>query len=77
MIKIYDALIKAEQKHMTKSPLTHQSPIDCCRCQSRNCRTFTNNVKIYEIQNIVEHTTISNNEYALAEEYIHYRTQRF
>lgn len=37
---------------------------------------FTNNVKIYEIQNIVEHTLLSNNEYALAEEYIHYRTQR-
>ncbi|MDU7399472.1 MAG: anaerobic ribonucleoside-triphosphate reductase, partial [Enterococcus faecalis] len=33
-------------------------------------------VKIYEIQNIVEHTLLSNNEYALAEEYIHYRTQR-
>ncbi|HAP3879348.1 TPA: anaerobic ribonucleoside-triphosphate reductase, partial [Enterococcus faecalis] len=27
-------------------------------------------------QNIVEHTLLSNNEYALAEEYIHYRTQR-
>ena len=26
--KIYDALI------------TSKSPIDCCRCQSRNCRTF-------------------------------------
>ncbi|MBU5555564.1 anaerobic ribonucleoside-triphosphate reductase, partial [Enterococcus sp. S157_ASV_20] len=29
-----------------------------------------------QIQNIVEHTLLSNNEYALAEEYIHYRTQR-
>lgn len=37
---------------------------------------FQQNVKIYEIQNIVEHTLLENHEYELAQEYINYRTQR-
>lgn len=76
--KIYDALIKAEQKiHYQVTPLTHQKVQSIVADVNREiAERFTNNVKIYEIQNIVEHTLLSNNEYALAEEYIHYRTQR-
>lgn len=76
--KIYDALIKAEQKiHDQVTPLTHQKVQSIVADINREiAERFTNNVKIYEIQNIVEHTLLSNNEYALAEEYIHYRTQR-
>ncbi|MEO2498538.1 anaerobic ribonucleoside-triphosphate reductase, partial [Enterococcus faecalis] len=58
-------------------PLTHQKVQSIVADVNREiAERFTNNVKIYEIQNIVEHTLLSNNEYALAEEYIHYRTQR-
>ena len=76
--KIYDALIKAEQKiHDQVTPLPHQKVQSIVADVNREiAERFTNNVKIYEIQNIVEHTLLSNNEYALAEEYIHYRTQR-
>ncbi|WP_430600039.1 anaerobic ribonucleoside-triphosphate reductase [Enterococcus sp. AZ035] len=76
--KIYDALIKAEQKiHDQVTPLTHQKVQSIVADVNREiAERFTNNVKIYEIQNIVEHTLLSNNEYALSEEYIHYRTQR-
>ena len=76
--KIYDALIKAEQKiHDQVTPLTHQKVQSIVADVNREiAERFTNNVKMYEIQNIVEHTLLSNNEYALAEEYIHYRTQR-
>lgn len=76
--KIYEALIKAEQKiHDQVTPLTHQKVQSIVADVNREiAERFTNNVKIYEIQNIVEHTLLSNNEYALAEEYIHYRTQR-
>ncbi|EGO8930570.1 anaerobic ribonucleoside-triphosphate reductase [Enterococcus faecalis] len=76
--KIYDALIKAEQKiHDQVTPLTHQKVQSIVADVNREiAERFTNNVKIYEIQNIVEHTLLSNNEYALAKEYIHYRTQR-
>lgn len=76
--KIYHALIKAEQKiHDQVTPLTHQKVQSIVADVNREiAERFTNNVKIYEIQNIVEHTLLSNNEYALAEEYIHYRTQR-
>ena len=37
---------------------------------------FSTDVKIYEIQNIVEHILLENREYALAQEYINYRTRR-
>ena len=34
------------------------------------------NIKIYEIQSIVEHELLEANEYAIAQEYINYRTKR-
>ena len=37
---------------------------------------FAKYVKIYEIQNIVEHELLNAKEYAIAENYITYRTQR-
>ena len=37
---------------------------------------FKDDVKIYEIQNIVEHELLAANEYAIAQEYINYRTKR-
>ena len=37
---------------------------------------FSQDVKIYEIQNIVEHELLNANEYAIAKAYISYRTQR-
>lgn len=37
---------------------------------------FPTNIKIYEIQNIVEHKLLAANEYTIAKEYINYRTQR-
>lgn len=37
---------------------------------------FHNDVKIYEIQNIVEHMLLEAHQYDLAEEYINYRTKR-
>ncbi|GCF92891.1 anaerobic ribonucleoside triphosphate reductase [Enterococcus florum] len=76
--KIYDALIKAETKiHGTIDPLTYeriQRIVE--RVDAEIAQRFTDNVKIYEIQNIVEHTLLENNEYELAEEYINYRTRR-
>ncbi len=76
--KIYDALIKAETKiHGTIDPLAHgriQSIVE--RIDAELAQRFTDNVKIYEIQNIVEHILLESNEYELAEEYINYRTQR-
>nr|WP_159721287.1 anaerobic ribonucleoside-triphosphate reductase [Enterococcus sp. CSURQ0835] len=76
--KIYDALVKAETKiHGTLDPLAFeriQSLVE--RVDAEIAQRFADNVKIYEIQNIVEHTLLENNEYELAEEYINYRTRR-
>nr|WP_258863937.1 anaerobic ribonucleoside-triphosphate reductase [Enterococcus durans] len=76
--KINEALIKAEKKiHGSLSPLTYekiQTIVDLVVQEIKN--RFTDNVKIYEIQNIVEHILLEKNEYELAEEYINYRTKR-
>lgn len=75
--KIYQALLKAAQK---LAPIT---PIMEAKLESITNAVlaeifdrFTVDVNIYEIQNIVEHELLQANEYDLAEEYIHYRTQR-
>ncbi|WP_165003029.1 MULTISPECIES: anaerobic ribonucleoside-triphosphate reductase [unclassified Enterococcus] len=76
--KIGEALIKAEKKiNGTLSPLTYekiQTIVELVVQEIKN--RFAENVKIYEIQNIVEHILLEKNEYALAEEYINYRTRR-
>lgn len=76
--KIYDALIKAENKiNGGVDPLVHervQTIVD--RINQEITNRFTHDVKIYEIQNIVEHILLDQKEYDLAEEYINYRTRR-
>jgi len=76
--KIYNALVKAEIKiNGGLDPLAQQrieNIVD--RVNSEIADRFQTDVKIYEIQNIVEHTLLDNQEYELAEEYINYRTSR-
>ena len=75
--KIYSALLKASVE------VTKMSPVLEAKLEAISERViaeirdrFPNNIKIYEIQNIVEHELLAANEYAIAKEYINYRTQR-
>ena len=75
--KIDKALHKAADKVMEVTPLVEKrlnalTERIVIEIHSR----FPQGVKIYEIQNIVEHELLEAKEYALAEEYITYRTQR-
>lgn len=76
--KINEALVKAEKKvHGSLSPLAYeriQTIVDLVVTEINS--RFVENVKIYEVQNIVEHILLEKNEYELAEEYINYRTRR-
>ena len=76
--KIYDALVKAKKQISGElSPLDHERILEIVeRVDQEIAQRFTSDVKIYEIQNIVEHTLLEKNEYALAEHYINYRTRR-
>lgn len=76
--KINEALIKAEKKiHGSLSPLTYEKIQMIADLVFQEIKSrFAENVKIYEIQNIVEHILLEKNEYELAEEYINYRTKR-
>lgn len=76
--KIYDALVKAQRKVKGElSPLDHERILEIVEgIDHEIAERFTKNVKNYEIQNIVEHILLAKNEYALAEEYINYRTRR-
>ncbi|HAP8860143.1 TPA: anaerobic ribonucleoside-triphosphate reductase [Enterococcus faecium] len=76
--KINEALIKAEKKiHGSLSPLTYEKNQMIADLVVQEIKSrFAENVKIYEIQNIVEHILLEKNEYELAEEYINYRTKR-
>ncbi len=76
--KIYNALLKAARK--VKGEIT---PLLSARIESivdlvdqEIAERFTKNIKIYEIQNIVEHVLLNKGEYEIAEEYINYRTKR-
>ena len=76
--KITNALLKAERKINgtveAHSEARIQEIVDMVI--EEILQRFNNNVKIYEIQNIVEHTLLDNCEYDLAKEYINYRTSR-
>ena len=76
--KIYDALVKAKQKQQEElSPLDyHRLTMIVETINQEITQRFTDNIKIYEIQNIVEHILLTHHEYAIAEEYINYRTKR-
>lgn len=75
--KIYNALVKASIN------VTKISPVVEAKLETISDNIiaeifdrFKDNVKIYEIQNIVEHELLEANEYAIAQEYINYRTKR-
>lgn len=75
--KIYNALLKASNNVTKLSPLVEAK----LETISNNIIAeiidrFKDDVKIYEIQNIVEHELLVANEYAIAQEYINYRTKR-
>ncbi|HEL0757180.1 TPA: anaerobic ribonucleoside-triphosphate reductase [Streptococcus equi subsp. zooepidemicus] len=75
--KIYSALLKASMKVTRMSPLV-EAKLEAIseRVIAEIIERFPTNIKIYEIQNIVEHELLAANEYAIAKEYINYRTQR-
>ena len=75
--KIDKALHKAADKVMDVTPLVEKRLSTLVeRIVDEIHSRFPQGVKIYEIQNIVEHELLEAKEYALAEEYITYRTQR-
>ncbi|KJQ78436.1 anaerobic ribonucleoside triphosphate reductase [Streptococcus infantis] len=75
--KIDKALHKAAEKIMDVTPLVEKRLSTLVeRIVDEIHSRFPQGVKIYEIQNIVEHELLEAKEYALAEEYITYRTQR-
>jgi len=76
--KIYHALVKAKEHLQGElTPLDHKKINRIVEQVISEIRyRFKQNIKIYEIQNIVEHMLLENHEYELAQEYIHYRTQR-
>ncbi|EPX8016466.1 TPA: anaerobic ribonucleoside-triphosphate reductase [Streptococcus pyogenes] len=75
--KIYSALLKASMKVTRMSPLV-EAKLEAIsdRIIAEIIERFPTNIKIYEIQNIVEHKLLAANAYAIAKEYINYRTQR-
>ena len=75
--KIYKALLKATEEVASLTPVLEaklEAIVD--RVIAEILERFPNGVKIYEIQNVVEHELLQANEYAIAESYITYRTQR-
>lgn len=75
--KIHKALHKAADKVMDVTPLVEKRLNALTERIVKEIHSrFPQGVKIYEIQNIVEHELLEAKEYALAEEYITYRTQR-
>lgn len=76
--KIYDALLKAEEKIQGEiRPLAQARVRHIVELIDEEiAERFSDDIKIYEIQNIVEHILLSQQEYDLAEEYINYRTHR-
>ena len=76
--KIYDALVNAKRQISGElSPLDHQLILTIVeKVDLEIAQRFVDNIKIYEIQNIVEHILLESGEYALAEQYISYRTRR-
>lgn len=75
--KIYKALVKASQEVTTMTPLLEAKLEGITnKIVAEVISRFPAGVKIYEIQNIVEHELLNANEYAIAESYITYRTHR-
>ena len=75
--KIYKALVKAACEVTSMSPLLEAKLEGITeKIVAEITHRFSQDVKIYEIQNIVEHELLNANEYAIAKAYISYRTQR-
>lgn len=75
--KIYKALLKASNQVVEMSPLVEAKLEEIAERVVREIYSrFSQDIKIYEIQNIVEHELLAANEYVIAQEYINYRTQR-
>ena len=75
--KIYKALVKASQEVTTMTPLLEAKLEGITnKIVAEVISRLPAGVKIYEIQNIVEHELLNANECAIAESYITYRTQR-
>lgn len=76
--KVFDALAKAAVEiHREMTPLVHRAITHVVSDVVREIGgRFATDVKIYEVQNIVEHALLENHEYELAEAYINYRTGR-
>ena len=75
--KIYKALVKAACEVTSMSPLLEAKLEGITeKIVAEITHRFSRDVKIYEIQNIVEHELLNANEYAIAKAYISYRTQR-
>lgn len=71
---IQKAATKTEQAGEEVSDVELQMVLDDVLAEISD--RFNTNVKIYEIQNIVEHTLLDHHLYSIAQEYIGYRTQR-
>lgn len=75
--KIYKALLRAAQEVETLNPILESKLENVTnRVVAEISNRFSKYVKIYEIQNIVEHELLNAKEYAIAEHYIAYRTNR-
>lgn len=73
MAKIYNALVKADQKE-TADVERISTLVELIAEELKE--RFQQDVKIYEIQNVVEHILLKEHELELAESYINYRTNR-
>ena len=75
--KIYKAMVRAAQDLGPMTPML-EAKLETItdRVVAEISSRFAKYVKIYEIQNIVEHELLNAKEYAIAENYITYRTQR-
>ncbi|MBP2620749.1 anaerobic ribonucleoside-triphosphate reductase [Streptococcus panodentis] len=75
--KIYKAMVRAAQEVGPLTPML-EAKLETItdRIVAEITDRFAKYVKIYEIQNIVEHELLNAKEYAIAESYITYRTQR-
>ena len=75
--KIFQALVRASEQVTAISPFIEAKlKAITNKVVAEIVERFDKNVKIYEIQNIVEHELLQENEYAIAQAYINYRTRR-
>lgn len=76
--KIYEALMKAEKEVNVDTAIQTENEIKeiMDKINQEILARFTTDIKIYEIQNIVEHILLSEKKVELADRYINYRATR-